>query len=94
MKQEADANAVEFDREQVEKALPKNHPFKDKIVDSTLKKITMDKEMKEFKKGQDYWFKAEKDSKDEYNKWWDSNEKEKKEKAKTDEDEKAVYRKE
>lgn len=39
MKQEADANAAEFDREQVEKNLPKNHPFKDKIVDSTLRKI-------------------------------------------------------
>ena len=52
----------------------------------------MDKEQKEFKKGQDYWVKAEKASKDEYNKWWDSNEKEKKEKAKTDEEEKAAYR--
>ena len=44
MAAEDDANAIEFNRELVEKNISKNHPRKDEIVDATLRKITMDKE--------------------------------------------------
>ena len=41
---EDDANAVEFNRDLVEKNISKNHPQKEKIIASTLRKITMAKE--------------------------------------------------
>ena len=64
MKTEADAEAVEFNRDLVEKNISKNHPKKEQIVDSTLRKITMAKEQQASQHSADKWEKAVKDSKD------------------------------